>query len=588
MVVGVVGLGTALIVAGSVSGVGASLSLGRFFGPTATEVVPFKVARGKLARTVKERGNLESAKNLDVINEVEGQTAILKIVSEGAKVKKGDVVCELDSASLRDQLTNQEITTKRAEADYQNALKTRQVAEYAVEEYVKGTYPQEVKTIEGEITLAKSDLSRAIDRVKYSKEMVKLGYQPASQLLADTQAELKARISQEQSLEKQNVLMRYTRPKQEIELQAAVEKAKSDELAKLAAYNLEQQKEEKLRKQIDKCILLAPNDGLVVYANETNNFRGNSQPLIEEGAVVRERQKIFSLPDIANMQVNTKIHETMVNDVQPGQRVKVRVESNSNLLTGTVKSVAPLPDPSSFFASDVKMYTTIVTVDTEGLTNLRPGMSAEVEILITQLDNVVSAPVQAVLQISGEDYVYVLTDEGTRRTDVTLGITNDKMIEIKTGLKPGDQVALNPSALIGEEERRELAAASAKSGHKDSRDWGNVPPSAAPSPGLSGAPGGPGGPDAKAKGKAKGKRGGAGGGMMNDPAALEKFRAMSPDEQRQSLIDRGVPEDRVDSILERMRSGGGGGGGGGGRPGGGGGGRPGGGDGGGGGGGPAQ
>lgn len=575
-----VGLGAALIVAGSVSGVGASLSLGRFFGPTATEVVPFKVARGKLAKTVKERGNLESAKNLDVINEVEGQTAILKIVPEGSKVKKGDVVCELDSAALRDQLTNQEITTKRAEADYQNALKTRQVAEYAVEEYVKGTYPQEVKTIEGEITLAKSDLSRAIDRVKYSKEMVKLGYQPASQLLADTQAELKARISQEQSLEKQNVLMRYTRPKQEIELQAAVEKAKSDELAKLAAYNLEQQKEEKLRKQIDKCILLAPNDGLVVYANETNNFRGNSQPLIEEGAVVRERQKIFSLPDIGNMQVNTKIHETMVNDVQPGQRVKVRVESNSNVLTGTVKSVAPLPDPSSFFSSDVKMYTTIVTVNTEGLTNLRPGMSAEVEILITQLDNVVSAPVQAVLQIAGEDYVYVLTDEGTKRTDVTLGITNDKMIEIKQGLKPGDLVALNPSALMNEEERRELAAASAKSGHKDSKDWGNVPPGAAPSPGLSG---GPGGPDAKAKGKgrAKGKRGGAAGGMMGDPAALEKFRAMSPDEQRQSLIDRGVPEDRVDSILERMRSGGGGRPGGGGGPGGPGGGGP-------GGGGPAQ
>lgn len=45
--------------------------------------------------------------------------------------------------------------------------------------------------------------------------------------------------------------------------------------------------------------------------------------------------------------------------------------------------------------------------------------------------------------------------------------------------------------------------------------------------------------------------------MMGDPAAMEKFRAMSPDEQRRSLIDRGVPEDRIDVILERTRSGGG-------------------------------
>ena len=50
---------------------------------------------------------------------VEGRTTIISIVPEGTKVKKGDLVCELDSALLRDQLTNQRIATQGAEASYQ-------------------------------------------------------------------------------------------------------------------------------------------------------------------------------------------------------------------------------------------------------------------------------------------------------------------------------------------------------------------------------------------------------------------------------------------------------------------------------------
>ena len=70
-----------------------------------------------LAVTVTEKGNLESSKNEDVFCEVEGQTTIIMILPEGTQVTKGELVCELDSRHAPDNLTNQEITTKRAEAD---------------------------------------------------------------------------------------------------------------------------------------------------------------------------------------------------------------------------------------------------------------------------------------------------------------------------------------------------------------------------------------------------------------------------------------------------------------------------------------
>ena len=80
---------------------------------------------------------------------IEGQTTIIQLLPEGSAVKKGQVVCELDSATLKDQLVNQWITVKSAEASYENAKLAREVAEIAVVEYAEGIYKQELKVAEG-------------------------------------------------------------------------------------------------------------------------------------------------------------------------------------------------------------------------------------------------------------------------------------------------------------------------------------------------------------------------------------------------------------------------------------------------------
>ena len=122
---------------------------------------PPSSAEGALPITVVEKGSLESSENKDAYCLVEGQTTIIMIKPEGTPVKMGEIVCQLDSASLRDQLVNQKITTKSAEANHENAKLTREVAEIAVVEYEEGIFKQDLATVEGEIKLAESDLSRA-------------------------------------------------------------------------------------------------------------------------------------------------------------------------------------------------------------------------------------------------------------------------------------------------------------------------------------------------------------------------------------------------------------------------------------------
>ena len=87
-------------------------------------------------------------------------------------------------------------------------------------------------------------------------------------------------------------------------------------------------------------------------------------------------------------------------------------------------------------------------------------MTAQVEILFTELDDVLSVPLQAVLELKGKDYVYLVTPNGPAKREVKLGLFNDTMIEVKEGLQEGDKVALNPISLMSDAELREAFAVS--------------------------------------------------------------------------------------------------------------------------------
>jgi len=167
----------------------------------------------------------------------------------------------------------------------------------------------------GEIALASADQDRATDRLEWSTRMYKKGYVSKATNIADKLTLDKSKFELEKAQSAQNVLLKYTKEKTIKELRAEVEKATADELSKKSTWELEKTKEAKLERQIKACVLTAPADGIVVYANDPGRNFGSNTPQIEEGATVRERQKIFSLPDIGNMQVNAKIHESQIDKI---------------------------------------------------------------------------------------------------------------------------------------------------------------------------------------------------------------------------------------------------------------------------------
>jgi HlyD family secretion protein len=574
---------------------GMSKPIKGLFAGGKSDIITTVVQKGTLPITVVEKGSLESSENKDAYCLVEGTTTIIFILPEGTPVKKDQVVCQLDSASLKDQLVNQKITTKSAEANHENAKLTREVAEIAVVEYTEGIFKQDLATVEGEIKLAESDLSRSEDRLDWARRMYEKGYVSMATKVSEELTLKKARFALEQAQSKKKVLVDYTKGKTIKELQSEVEKARSDELAKKATWELENSKEKKLEKQIFNCEIKAPADGLVVYANDPNRAFGSSQPQIEEGATVRERQKIFSLPDISRMQVNTKVHESQIDKLGRNMKAKIRVDAfAAETLDGTVTDVAPLPDSTNFFSSDIKVYTTKVKIDVP-LSGLKPGMTAEVTILVDRKQDVLTIPVLAVLQYHGKDHVRRKTDDDRFvETEVDLGVSNEKYVEVLKGVAEGDVLALSPMSLMSDDEKRKAFGSASKGGKRDWGEDGSAEAKGAPGGGPPGAmkkvvgvspAAAKGGDPAKAKAKGKGAGGmakgkGAGG---NRPAFFEKLKSLSQEERTQLRSPDASEEEKsqlykkaglTDAELEQMaemrKSFGGGGGGGGGRRGGGG------------------
>jgi HlyD family secretion protein len=245
-----------------------------------------------------------------------------------------------------------------------------------------------------------------------------------------------------------------------------------------ANYELQATQRKKIQEQVEKCTIRATKPGLVVYGGGGDRWWDNEH--IEEGATVRERQVIITIPDTTRMAVEANIHEAYVKLVNKGQKVRVRADANRDrLLTGEVAKIGVLPNSENRWMSpDVKVYETKINID--GSHDwLKPGMSAQVEIVAGVLEDVVHVPVEAVFNEGGKRVCYVKGLTGADRRDVETGEFNDSYIEIKTGVEEGDVVMLRSPE---EGKSTEDASDQKKGEKKDKPEGGDAKPQAMNTP----------------------------------------------------------------------------------------------------------
>src|SRR5579863_1476322 len=401
-----------------------------------------RVERGDLLVTLTEDGQVESATNLNVKCDVPGPIRILELVADGTQVQRGDVLAKLDSSSIEDEILAQQIVTTKAEATKIKAEKDLSAASIAVDEYIEGTYPQELRSLEIELTVARQNLTAAENALAFAAKLQKKGYCTLRELKVKEYALEQTRHDADLAELKKNVLEKYTRRKVLEELSSARDSAQALLNSEVAALAQELSKLKRYQEQLQKCTLVAPQDGMAIYANDRQNY-GEPGPKIELGARVNQFQAIVRLPDLKKMQVRALVHENKVDALRPGMPAEIKVQDRE--FQGIVTSIANQPEPSGFWQGFVKEYAVIVEIVGEP-EQLKPGKTAELRIRVDERPQVLSIPVQCVVQEGTCFYVWVKDSEGSHRRELLPGAKNDTSIEIVDGLKQGERVLLTPRA----------------------------------------------------------------------------------------------------------------------------------------------
>ena len=495
----------------------------------AAEPMLHTVENGPFDHVVLEQGEIESSSNNEVKCEVKGRggsgTPILSVVPEGTLVKKGDVLCQLDSSALEQEAKNQRIVVSTAESAVISSEAGVNKAIIARQEYLDGTFLTERKSILSEIAVAQQTLRKAELSLESAERLAAKGTLKPLQIEAEQFAVQNAKNTLESAEGRLKVLDELTKAKMLVQFDADIETTRAKLESDKSTLAEEKEKLQEIQAQIAACKIVAPADGQVVYANKFSG-RGGGEFIVEAGALVREQQTIFLLPDPTRMQVKAKINESRISLIRDGMPVKIRVNAVENELLGRVVKVNKYAEPGNWWGSNVKEYATFIQIINPPET-IRTGMTAEVRIFVEQIEDAVQLPVHAVYETKRHHFVLVQEGNLYKTREIEIGATNDKFVTVKSGVKTDESVVLDPRNHLDkmeipeireEDDRSRLVALSNEPLPSKSPAVGGGPGAAGAPGAAAGAPGAGAGNGAVAGNGAAGRSGGAGGGGMNADA----------------------------------------------------------------------
>ena len=326
-----------------------------------------------------------------------------------------------------------------------------------------GSYKQEMLRALNQIILADAERLLAQERVDGSQTLFERNFMSASELESDRLVLQRRVLDLEVALEELALLARFTYKRTIEELASAVnqsrfelEKAEHEAKANVvdAQATLNATRERLLRdelhlreinEQIEACTVRSSRAGMVVYATSGQDRDDRQEPLAE-GVEVREGQALFLLPTTDGLIADLKIHESMLEMVELNQLVRVTSDAlPGRAYSGRITKIAVLPDAQSRWINpNRKVYNTEVEMigDTG---DLRTGMSCRSEIVVAELEDALSLPIQCVVREDEQPVVYRPDAAGELQSHpVEVGMHSSHRVQILSGLVAGDLISLTP------------------------------------------------------------------------------------------------------------------------------------------------
>jgi len=389
MIWGGVGLGIVLLIA---LGVFAATRGGTKIDPSKLA----KVEKGDLAKSVVATGKVTPITKVEVKSKASGIVKKL-LVDYGDKVKKGQLLAQLDKVEIEAQVEQSRAALEAAQAN----LKSSQADFERAKVDAEGP----------DVPL----LKRAYDR---AMNMAKDG-------VVSTSALEDAQKNYEMALNKQNVA----------KAQVTVLKAKIAQAQAVVAQDQATLKQ--LEEQLSYTDIVSPIDGIVLSRDVQMGDAVSSILVLGSTATL-----VMNLGDTSEVYVKGKVDESDIGKVYLGQRARIKVESfKDKTFDGKVTKISPM----GVEKDNVTTFEVRVSIQNPG-GELKAEMTANAEIILEEHKNVLQIPEGAILYDKDKKASVEIPDpkgkDGKNKVAVNIGISNGAKTEVLSGLKEGDQVVL--------------------------------------------------------------------------------------------------------------------------------------------------
>lgn len=391
--------------------VGSGVVLGAVrFSTRSPEVPTWDVKRGEFVDSVQFRGEIKAMKSVTISAPAEaGDLQIVKIVADGTQVKQGDVVVEFDHTKTEQDLAQDRSVLKSAQAEIEQA---RAQARLTEEEDVTAVMKARFDVETAQLDAGKQEIVSRIEGAE-----AKLRVADSAQELH----EVEEKLSSDKAVNKATI---------ESKIQAS----------KKAAYDVQ-----RAENALTQMTLHAPSAGLISLVPL---WRPGGESPFKPGDRAWPGAPIAELPDVSTLRVSTRADETERGRLALGETVNAQLDAiPDRQFTGKIEQISTIAtiDFSAGWPIPRNFNLQIALDQTDS--RLKPGMTAQLTVIVDRVPNALTIPVEASFQRSGKTIAYVWESSKFQERVIQVGRRSRDRILIASGLRPGDRVAMkDPTA----------------------------------------------------------------------------------------------------------------------------------------------
>lgn len=364
---------------------------------------------GAIERVLNTSGTLRAGGTINVTSKIAGRIEAIP-VQEGEAVSEGDLLVQIEEQTPRLQLEQAQAAWQAAQAQYEKAL--------------RGPRPEELENARALYEKAEKDLVTAEESFTRSEQLYHSGTIPKAQF---EQAESTLRASRTELENAGRSLQMLEEGASEEEKRIA--RAQAD--AARAGYEL-------ARVQLDNTRIRAPGAAVVAkILQDAGNVVGTSAPIL----VLVQDERIQVEIELAEKYYG----EILGNAKSLEARIMPEAYPGSDPFSGGVFTVAPTINPGS------RTFTVTLDIsDSQDL--LRPGMYAEVELVLKRVSDALLVPASALLDRDGRQLVFVVEGSGENTfasaRNVVTGLSGAAEVQILSGIDLQDRVIVEGNSFL--------------------------------------------------------------------------------------------------------------------------------------------